>query len=364
MKIVLLAPANNVHTHKWLDYYQKKGYQVINVSFETHRDEVDRSHWTNVKRHYLPLKFNHKLAYFLTVKQLKKLLNEEKPDFLHSHYVSSYGVIGAMTGFHPYVISVWGSDIYDFPKEGALKRKMVEYALKHGDAICSTSEVMKVETAQYTNKYIYVTPFGVDMERFKPMPGLRDESKVTFGIVKTMKDKYGIRYLVEAYKHFKDAVSKEDYEKTKLVIVGGGPQLEEYRELARELGIGEQVTFTGNIPHDEVPKMINTLDVFFVPSTLDSESFGVAAVEAQACEVPVVVANVGGLPEVTLDGETGYIVPTKNSEALAEKMVQLYHDDALRSQLGKNGRAHVLKHYEWNDNAELMSQLYEKMLKN
>ncbi|MGP4079007.1 glycosyltransferase [Pseudalkalibacillus sp. R45] len=362
MKLLILAPANNPHTKKWLAYYNDKGYETINVSFDSHEDTEDRSHWQNVKTIYLNLKMKSKLAYFLTVPELQKILKKEKPEIFHSHYVSSYGVIGAMAGYHPYVISVWGSDIYDFPKENTINKRLVKYALSKADAIGSTSEVMKVETAQYTNKNIDVTPFGVDMNKFSPDPSRKNPETVTFGIVKTMKPKYGIKYLVEGYKKFKDNVSDEAYRKTRLVIVGGGPQLEEYEGLAKELGIEDQTEFTGNIPHEKVPDMINTFDVFFVPSVLDSESFGVAAVEAQACGVPVVVSNVGGLPEVVRDEHTGYIIPSENSEAIAEKMAFLVDKEDMRTTLGNNGREHVVSHYKWEDNAELMSEIYNRIL--
>ncbi|MCD7034498.1 glycosyltransferase [Metabacillus sp. GX 13764] len=362
MKIAILAPANNVHTKKWLDYYNKLGYETLNISFESHRDGDDRSKWQNVKTHYLPLKFSNKLAYFLTVGDLKKVLNEFKPDLLHSHYVSSYGVVGAMANFHPYIISVWGMDIYDFPKEGKINAAMVKYALKKADVICSTSHVMKDETAKYTNKPIEVTPFGVDMEKFKPSVNQSHEDKIRFGIVKTMAEKYGIRYLLEGYAKFRGMVRPEQFEATHLDIVGPGPKLEEYKQLAKELGIDHQTTFHGRVPHEQVPAFINSFDVFFVPSTLDSESFGVAAVEAQACEVPVVVANVGGLPEVVKDGETGYIVPTKNSSVLAEKMKLFIENPEIGKEMGAKGRRHVVSLYEWEDNAKLMADIYEKTL--
>ncbi|WP_227937212.1 glycosyltransferase [Alkalihalobacillus deserti] len=363
MKIILLAPANNVHTKKWLDFYNSKGIEVVNVSFDSHRDDEDRSKWSHVKTTYLHLKFANKLAYFLTIGQMKQIIKDEQPTLLHSHYISSYGVVGALTGFHPYVSSVWGSDIYDFPKEGSIKRKLVEFALSKSDVICSTSHVMKDVTAEYTDKEIDVTPFGVDMNTFKPLEKIQDLDKVVFGIVKTMKEKYGIRFLLEGYRLFKDDVTEDEYRKTKLVIVGGGPLLDEYKELSKKLEIDDQVTFTGNVPHHEVPHYINQIDLFFVPSTLDSESFGVAAVEAQACEVPVVVANVGGLPEVVKDGETGYVIPTKDAVAIATKMKELLNNEARRKELGKNGRAHVIKEYEWVENAERMLAVYERRLK-
>jgi L-malate glycosyltransferase len=361
MKIAVLGPANNVHTKKFLDYYNKKGFDVINISFDSHKDDQDRSQWKNVRTFYLNVGGN-KLTYFLTVGALKKILKEEKPDILHSHYVSSYGVIGAMANYHPYVVSVWGMDIFDFPKEGAINTYMVKYALKHADMICSTSEIMKVETAKYTNKNIEVTPFGVNLDVFKPIENRHDSDITNFGIVKTMTEKYGIRYLLQGYAKFKDMVDENTFNKTHLTIVGGGPMLEDYQQLSEELGVHTHTTFTGKIPHDQVPLKINEFDVFFVPSTLDSESFGVAAVEAQACEVPVVVSNVGGLPEVVLDNETGFVIETKNAQAIAEKMIYFMEHPEEGTEMGKRGRDHVEKLYRWEENAEYMVELYEQKL--
>ncbi|MRX73674.1 glycosyltransferase [Bacillus lacus] len=360
MKIAILAPANNVHTKKWLDHYDKQGYDVLNISFESHTDPDDRTMWTNVKTHYLGLKMSNKIAYFLTVPEIKRVLREFQPDILHSHYVSSYGVVGAMANFHPYIISVWGMDIYDFPKEGRANELMVKYALSKADVICSTSHVMKKVTAQYTNKEIEVTPFGVNMQKFKPSEDQEEDESITFGIVKTMAEKYGIRYLLEGYAEFKNIVTPDVFSKTKLDIVGPGPMLEDYKKLADKLEISHQTTFHGRVHHEKVPELINSFDVFFVPSTLDSESFGVAAVEAQACQVPVVVSNVGGLPEVVVDGKTGYIIPTKNSRAIAEKMKQFVEEPELGRRMGIDGRQHVLAHYDWEDNAKLMDTIYEK----
>ncbi len=364
MKIAVFAPANNVHTKKWINFYNQKGYQVINISFSTHRDHEDRSKWENVRTEYLDVKFENKLSYFFTTTGLKRLLKKEQPDIFHSHYVSSYGLIGALANYHPYVVSVWGSDIYDFPKEGSLNKKMVKYALEKADMICSTSEVMKVETSQYTSKPIEVTPFGVDMEVFKPLSVTKQQDVFVFGIVKTMAEKYGIRYLLEGYAQFKEMVRPEAYSHTHLKIVGGGPLLDEYQAYAEKLGISEQTTFTGNIAHHKIPEEINRFDVFFVPSTLDSESFGVAALEAQACEVPIVAANVGGLSEVVIDGVTGYVIPTKDSQAIAEKMKHFFENPDQGKEVGRRGRVHVMKAYDWDKNAETMLNIYGRILNN
>lgn len=102
------------------------------------------------------------------------------------------------------------------------------------------------------------------------------------------------------------------------------------------------------------------MDVFCIPS--HSESFGVAAVEAMSCGVPVVVTNVGGLPEVVRENETGLIVPKENPEKLAQAILTLLRDDKKRKDMGLKGIAHVKENYNWFDNANKMLQLYNKVL--
>ncbi len=237
---------------------------------------------------------SNKAAYLLTVPRLRRLLQQADPDLVHAHYVSSYGFLGAMANRHPYVVSVWGADVYDFPAAGPVQRRMVEFALSRADAICSTSEVMRAQTARYTDKSIAVTPFGVDTVAFAPAPRPPDD-RVVFGIVKTMDAKYGIDVLLRAFAELVGTAGPGT-DKCDLVVVGGGPKLAEYTELAATLGLGERVRFLGKVRHADVPALIQGFDVFVVPSVLDSESFGVAAVEAQACGLPVIVSAVGGLP--------------------------------------------------------------------
>ena len=86
--------------------------------------------------------FSQKILYFRFLPKLKLILKRFKPDILHAHYASSYGLIGALSNYRPFIVSVWGSDIYSFPKEGLLKRKILQFVLKKSDVICSTSYAM------------------------------------------------------------------------------------------------------------------------------------------------------------------------------------------------------------------------------
>jgi len=356
MRVAILAPADNVHTQKWLSYYSAHGIEVYAISLEAHRDP-EAHRWPRVRTAYLPLLAPTKAAYLLTLPRLRALLSQADPDLVHAHYVSSYGFLGALANRHPYVVSAWGSDVYEFPARGPAQRLMVEFALRRADAICSTSQIMRAQTGRYTGKPVTVTPFGVDTTRFAPGPP-RGDGRVVFGIVKSMDVKYGIEVLLRAFAEFLARVGPELADRSELVVVGGGPKLVEYQELAQSLGISARVRFTGRIPHDEVPEAIRGFDVFVVPSVSDSESFGVAAVEAQACGVPVIASDVGGLPEVVRAGVTGYLVAPRDPGAIAEKMVTLATKPELRALLGAAGRAHVIEHFTWERNAAAMLDVY------
>lgn len=148
----------------------------------------------------------------------------------------------------------------------------------------------------------------------------------------------------------------------RLCIVGDGPDRAALQALAQLLQLQQRVDFAGAVPHDAVPAALRRLDIYAAPSRLDSESFGVAVVEASACGLPVVVSDAGGLPEVVVEGQTGLVVPRENVPALAEALRRLVLDTGLRERLGVAGRAHVQATYEWGHCVDLMERAMTNVL--
>ena len=143
-----------------------------------------------------------------------------------------------------------------------------------------------------------------------------------------------------------------------LFICGRGDNRDEYIKLRKQLGLENYVQIEDYVPHEKVPALLNSFDLCCFGSRY--ESFGVSAVEAMACEIPVVVTDVDGFREVTVDGYTGYIVQRDNPAAMAEKIWQLYQNDSLRRELGKNGRKQVIKHYKWDNNVTLLEDVLKE----
>ncbi|MDZ4277542.1 MAG: glycosyltransferase family 4 protein, partial [Dehalococcoidia bacterium] len=146
----------------------------------------------------------------------------------------------------------------------------------------------------------------------------------------------------------------------RVVLAGDGPLRSQLERQAEQLDIVGKVSFRGEVAHDEVPSVLRELDVFVLPSR--AEGFGVAALEAQAMELPVVASNVHGIPDVVAHGRSGVLVPPGDARALAEAIGRLGRDAGLRAAMGRAGRIFVAERYRWEENAARMERLYHYLL--
>ncbi len=364
MKILLLANPASVHTVKWANSLSDKGIDIFIFGL----NKYDKNAFNkNIKIETLNipqlLQSNRdgsltKIIYLLSVKKIKNLLKKIKPDILHAHYVSSYGVLGALINFHPYIISAWGSDILIMPGRNIINKKLIEFSLSKADKICATSKALKEQAKKYTSKDIEVIPFGIDIKKFKPekVASSFTNGNIVVGTVKTLEKKYGIEYLIRSFKIVKEKLPEM---KLKLLIVGGGSQENQFKKLVTELNLESDTLFTGYINQYEIPKYHNMMDIFV--SLSDSESFGVSALEASACEKPVVVSDADGFKEIVKDSMTGIIVKRGNIEEASIAILNLIKNTDLRFKLGAAGRDCVLKNFNWNENVTKMVEVYNSI---
>jgi glycosyltransferase involved in cell wall biosynthesis len=370
MKLFLLSDIGSIHTKRWVSALSQKGIEIFLFGLSSKGVEyyaqfpnvtVAQTSYANNIKNITEDGIFEKLHYLKAIKLLKQCIADFQPDILHAHYASSYGLLGALIGFHPYIISVWGSDVYDFPNVSFLHKQVLKYSLSKADKILSTSHIMAKETQKYTKKTIAITPFGVDMDLFKKQYIQKDDSVFVVGNVKKLAPKYGIDVLINAFKLLMD---NNPNRKLRLEIVGDGPDRDKLQQLAKELGISQHVDFRGKIENHLLPSVYNSVSVFVSVSVFNSESFGVVAVEAMSCECPVVVSDADGFTEVVVDGETGFIVPKRDAEATVAAIQKFIDDDTLRDKMGKEGRERVEKLYNWENNVNIMVNIYHEILKN
>tara|TARA_Y100000768_G_C23981447_1_gene686047 strand:+ start:1504 stop:2604 length:1101 start_codon:yes stop_codon:yes gene_type:complete len=366
LKILLLSDANSIHTQRWAESISQHGIEVQLFSLICPSTETKEKYQAldikitslNLKSDIKELKSSSikKINYLKSIPVIKKILKVYEPDIVHAHYASSYGFLGVLSGCKPLITSVWGSDIYFFPYKNKINRYIINYVLTKSDVVCSTSLDMKrLIEIEYSKNDVRLISFGVDTNQFRP----KNQKKQSFnvGTIKSIEDHNGIDCLIEAASLVINYYKKN----IKFTIVGDGSLKKEMQQKVKKLKIADKVEFVGFVKHENVLKYYNELSVFIAVST--RESFGVSVLEAAACEVPSITSDVGGLPEVNIDNETGFVIKPNEPLKLAKLIIMLNDDDELRFKLGKNARKRVKSKYNWNHDVVRMINVYKKNIK-
>ncbi|AFT69994.1 Glycosyl transferase group 1 [Alloalcanivorax dieselolei B5] len=361
MKVVLLASASSIHTAQWANGLSRNGVEVHVVSQHPVKQFFEKS----ISLHIFP--FRGVFGYFSMIRGAGKTIKSIKPDILNAHYASGYATTARFLNVRPWLLSVWGSDIFEFPNKSAVHRWLVRSNLRSADAIASTSQCMarEVVNLEPSLRSVHITPFGVDVSAYEKLNRAANSHKegcggnVTVGTVKTLEAQYGVDTLIRAFSLVYQRLMDEDpllASRLRLRLVGDGNEKEYLMALAIELGVSEITDFVGRIPHSQVPKMLKSIDIYVALSR--RESFGVAVLEAGAAGLPVVVSNVGGLPEVVIDMETGFIVPPDRPELAANVIFKLLKEPELRFEVGMKSQIYVKSNYSWDACLEKMLQTY------
>jgi len=228
------------------------------------------------------------------------------------------------------------------------------------------SSRLKNYLKQQEDKFV-VVPFGVGERIFFPQPPdeefrkkyyLLPEDKVILFVGGLDRAHYfkGVSVLLDA---FRKLVVEDALSSVKLLIVGRGELLEQYREKARKLGISDRMIFAGIVKQGQLNAYYNLAYLFVLPSTTRSEAFGLVSLEAMSCGVPIVVSDLPGVR--TLAEQTCLVARPNDADDLAEKMNKLLTNQQLARELGERGRKKTLEHYSWPAVAEQLEQIYERL---
>jgi glycosyltransferase involved in cell wall biosynthesis len=364
MRLLLLADSGSAHTQRWALALAERGIEIGLYSFR----ETDR-HWaenipniyflSQEKKTNFAQKLWMKIGYISHLSEVKKAINTFKPDLVHAHYASSYGLIGRLSGFQPFFISAWGSDVMEFPKKNFLFRNLVRKNLLAAQEVFCTSQTLIEHVKSIASIQPVYLPWGVDISLYHPNTDKKTDNIITIGTVKSLEAVYRIDILIRAFSELK---KRQKLLSCRLLIVGGGSLETELRNLCRELDLERLVEFTGKLEPQFVPSYHRLIDIFVNVS--ERESYGVSILEASASGVPVIVSRTGGLTEVVSEGKTGLVVPVNQIGPLADAMEMLFLSKEKRIEMGDHGRRWVMENFDWKRSVDLMIDHYRKALKN
>ncbi|TRX49822.1 N-acetyl-alpha-D-glucosaminyl L-malate synthase BshA [Fulvivirga sp. M361] len=258
----------------------------------------------------------------------------EKLDILHVHYAIPHASAAYMAkqillteNIHiPVVTTLHGTDITLVGKDASYE-PVVTFSINASDGITAVSEDLKKDTYEHFKiiKDIAVIPNFIDLERFKKQKKEHFKKAICPDDEKLLVHTSNFRKVKRV-----DDVVKTFYKlrkeiPAKLLLVGDGPERNNIEALCRELGRCEDIRFLGKL--EAVEEVLSVADLFIMPS--EKESFGLAALEAMACEVPIISTNAGGLPELNINGKTGYLCQVGDVEDMTRKALHILDKDNL-----------------------------------
>ncbi|WP_162127750.1 N-acetyl-alpha-D-glucosaminyl L-malate synthase BshA [Flavobacterium phycosphaerae] len=290
-----------------------------------------------------------------------------KIELLHVHYAIPHAYAGYMAkqmlkseGIHiPMVTTLHGTDITLVGNHPVYKTA-VTFSINKSDIVTSVSQSLKDDTYKHFNikKDIHVIPNFIELDKHRnetliscqrSVMAKREERIVThisnFRRVKRIPDIIKIFYKIQ------------EHIPAKLMMVGDGPEKAKAEQLCAELGIQDKVIFFGN--SHEIDQILSYSDLFLLPS--ETESFGLAALEAMAWSVPVISSNSGGLPEVNFDGVSGYLSNVGDVDSMAQNALKILSDEATLAEFKSNALT-VAKQFDIKNILPLYEELYHEAI--
>lgn len=291
------------------------------------------------------------------------VIDKLRPDIVHAHQSVPFGWYAARAHHlslskPPLIISTWGTDVCQYPDSSFLFRLINKKTLKQADRITATGKYLQKATRRWTNKSIDIVDFGVKTGLFSPGPRVMHDETKPFGIAKSLRkvrgrDIYGLETAIRAL-----ALAVNQDKHMRLEIAGDGPELSRLKGLAKKLGVSDQVIFLGKLNQQAISRAMRNWQALLLPS--QQESFGVAALEAQASGIPILASRIGGIPEVTSPDTTRFVEPM-NPQALATAMLKLASDPNFISSAYKHGPQFVADNYEWKSSVSKMEKIYNSL---
>lgn len=293
--------------------------------------------------------------------KIKAILAEEEFDIIHLHEplmpmlcttvlrLSNTATVGT---FH----ACQGSPSYNLGKP--LTTFFLKRWFRKLDGKIAVSKPAMEFAHKHLHGYYNIMPNGVDLAHFSPDVAPIDrfcDGKLNILFVGRLERRKGLSYLLKAYKQVQQEVPN-----SRLIIVGPGTRLRRWYERQARRQHSKDVTFVGYVPYEELPRYYKTADVFCAPAT-GRESFGIVLLEAMALGKPVVASNIEGYASVITNDVDGWLVPPKDTGALAQALISLLTDESRRRQIGVRAQASA-QEYSWNHVAQRVLDYYIRVL--
>jgi N-acetyl-alpha-D-glucosaminyl L-malate synthase BshA len=347
----------------------KKGHQIHFISYEP-PFRLDQ-YYENIYFHEVevptyPL-FKFPPYSLALTNKIVELITEENLEIIHAHYAIPHSLAAYVarevkqeTGVKV-ITTLHGTDITLVGNQSSFK-SITKFSIEASDGVTAVSDNLRqetIDTFELENDKVKTIYNFVDIKKYirkEPEEALTfatgDEKIITH--ISNFRDVKNIPDVIEIFALINKEVN------SKLLLIGDGPNRHSAKKLVSKLNLDDKVYFLGK--QDNVIPLLSVSDLFLLPS--QKESFGLVAIEAMACEVPVIASNTGGIPEVVLDEITGFLAPPGCTEKMAQKAIELLENKEMYDEFSQNARHWVVTKFSSEGVVEEYEDYYYELINN
>jgi len=365
-RILYIADSTSIHTQRWLRYFVDKGYDIHLITIGRKRRILPYArHVMNFDQFYYGSP-----SFIPNLLKARRLISSIRPDILHAHFVHQYGWLGALSGFHPFVLTGWGTDILELPHASRFKfgKWLTQYALRRADAVTVTSEAAQREAVALgaRAKKVEVIFWGVDTKKFRPDTDtgqLRADINIPAGAPVILSNRsfaplYNNDIIIEAM----TGVLRKYPAAILILQNAGGVQGGEHglKALAEQRGILRSLRFLPPFEHDMLPPLYALADIYVSVPSWDAGP--VSLKEAMACACAPVISNVPGPMEWVRHEENGLVVPVRDPDKLARAVCRLLANPDMKGRFNEKNRKIILENAGHDSQMRKAESIYHNLV--
>jgi glycosyltransferase involved in cell wall biosynthesis len=352
MRLCFIANPNSIHTQRWVRYFAGRGHDIHLIGDKP----VTVAPPAGIAFHDLTRQTNaRKLRYVAWGQAVRRLVREIQPGVLHAHQVASAGWLGAATGYHPFLVTSWGSDLLLGARRSMVQRQLARWVLARADYVtCVSSQLLEAARALgVAAERVELTPWGVDTALFHPAAAPQDRPPVVLSI-RGLKPIYNPLVIAQAIPAV--LAQRPDVRFVIRTYSVDAELLAAVRDIVAQGGAAGAVEYVGDLPDDHAIADLYRQAVVVV-SVPSSDGTPQSVLEAMACGAAPVVSDLPSLHDWVRHEQEGLVVPVGDAAALAAAILRLLDDDRLRQSV----QAAAVRLVQERADSRLWMQRYEQV---
>lgn len=349
MKICFLGDGNSIHVKRWAEFFYNKGHEVHLITFNNTNIE-------NISIHIIAkIEINQSggnWKYLLHLRRVKKIIEDISPDIINAHYITSYGLMAALTGFKNIILTAWGSDILITPKKNIAYRLLASYSLRKAVLVTCESNYLNSEIKKLSNANVITIPMGVNAQICYSERNL-SQDKFTFVSLRALIENSNIELIILA---FAQLIHKYKFTNIELIIGNDGPLKDKINDMIDELKINEYVKLVGFLNGKDLHALLLSSNVHIsIPS---SDSTSVTLLEAMGSGIINIVSNIPANLEWITNGYNGLVLESFDEKKLEACMLESLNNNDIYENSLENNRRLIIERAIWEDNMNLVEKYF------